>query len=87
MLNNILFKALLKISQENRENNYIYSDVYFPKMLIKQKTKKEKEKQLLYKNLVHLDKLYFSKKYKTSKIKDATYIELTYLDYPTSKLG
>ena len=74
MLNNILFKALLKISQENRENNYIYSDVYFPKMLIKQKTKKEKEKQLLYKNLVHLDKLYFSKKYKTSKIKDANEI-------------
>ena len=74
MLNNILFKALLKISQENRENNYIYSDVYFPKMLMKEKTKKEKEKQLLYKNLYHLDKFYYSKKYKTNKIKDANEI-------------
>jgi hypothetical protein len=35
MLNNILFKALLKISKENRENNDIYSDVYFPKALMK----------------------------------------------------
>ena len=37
MLNNILFKALLKISKENRENNYIYSDVYFQKALMKKK--------------------------------------------------
>ena len=68
MLNNILFKALLKISKENRENNYIYSDVYFPKALMKKKYQKEKQKQLLY----NLDKIYNSKKSnQTTKIKDS----------------
>ena len=71
MLNNILFKALLKISKENSENNYIYSDVYFPKTFIKQKTKKEKERQSLFKNLYHLDKKPYPKNSKTKKIKDS----------------
>ena len=70
MLSNILFNALLKISKENRDNNYIYSDVFFPKSFIQQQTKKEKQKQLLFKNLFHLDKIYFSKKSKTTKMKD-----------------
>ena len=69
MLNKILFKALLKISKENRDNNYIYSDIYFPKTLIKQKEKNEKKRQMLYKNIFQFDKLNIWKKSKTLKVK------------------
>ena len=37
MLSGILYKALLKLSKENTDNNYIYSDIDFPEYFIKQK--------------------------------------------------
>ena len=37
MLSNILYKALLKLSKENRDNNYIYSNIDFPVGFVKQK--------------------------------------------------
>ena len=61
----------MKISKENKSNNYIYSDINFPKTFIKQQTQKEKQRKLFYKNLFHLDRIYFSKKSKTTKMKDS----------------
>ena len=71
MLNNILFKALLKISKENKENNYIYSDINYPKTFLKEKTRKEMRKQLFYKTKFNLEQIYTSKKSKTTKMKDS----------------
>ena len=59
MLSTIIFKALLKISKENTDNNYIYSDIDFPKTLIKLKTKRDKQDKLInYKNIFISDKYY-----------------------------
>ena len=46
-----------KISKENRENNYIYSDVYFPKALMKKKYQKEKQKPTIYKGQEKLNEI------------------------------
>ena len=59
MLSTIIFKALLKISKENTDNNYIYSDIDFPKTFIKLKTKRDKQDKLInYKNIFISDKYY-----------------------------
>ena len=69
MLTNILYKALLKISKENKDNNYIYSDLLFPKTLLQKKIQKEKQNQLFSKKILSLYKLYDLNKSKTTKIK------------------
>ena len=69
MLTNILYKALLKISKENKDNNYIYSDILFPKTLLQKKIQKEKQNQLFSKKILSLYKLYDLNKSKTTKIK------------------
>jgi len=71
MLNNILFKALLKISKENKENNYIYSDINYPKTFLKEKNRKEMQKQLFYKKKFNLEPLHNSKKSRTTKMKES----------------
>ena len=70
MLNSILYSAFLKINEENRQNNYIYSDYKFPKKLIEQKAKEEKQKPFLYGNVFNLDKIHLLQKSKTTKMKE-----------------
>ena len=69
MLSNILYKALLKLSKENRDNNYIYSNIDFPVGFVKQKLKIEKmEKLIKGKNLFTCDRYFPKKKSKNTPI-------------------
>jgi hypothetical protein len=63
MFSGILYKALLKLSKENTDNNYIYSDIDFPENFIKQKTKRDKQEKIMnYKNLFTTDRFFSQKK-------------------------
>ena len=68
MFSNILYKALLKLSKENSNNNYIYSDIEFPENFIKQKTKKDKqEKKMNYQELFSSETIFNSKNKKNNR--------------------
>ena len=72
MFSGILYKALLKLSKENTDNNYIYSDIDFPENFIKQKAKKDKqERKINYKNLFTTDKFLSLKKTKNIRFKNS----------------
>ena len=63
MFSGILYKALLKLSKESTDNNYIYSDIDFPENFIKQKTKRDKQEKIMnYKNLFTTDRFFSQKK-------------------------
>ena len=72
MISNILYKALLKISKENTENNYIYNDIDFPDHFIKQKTKRDKQEKIInYKNLFTSEKFYSQRRSKNINTKNS----------------
>ena len=70
MFSGILYKALLRLSKENTENNYIYSDIDFPDNFIKQKSKRDQiEKKMNYKNLFTGERFFSQQKSKNIRYK------------------
>ena len=72
MFSGILYKALLKLSKENTDNNYIYSDIDFPENFIKQKTKRDKQEKIMnYKNLFTTDRFFSQNKANNTRYKNS----------------
>ena len=69
MFSSILYKALLKLSKENTDNNYIYSDIDFPEYFIKQKTKRDRQEKIMNQKNLFTGEKFFSHR-KTKHIKN-----------------